>query len=134
MPSQLLFKACGDFSCMYLLLRGISSPPPRALLCAAALAKVMKLPRDRENTNQHPSTPPRVAMEDLNSAWSLCGTARKVTSLCHLLGYSSMESGVSGVREEEAGAEMLQKQEQSARKTTGVGHGLIEIGRTRQEK
>lgn len=68
------------------------------------------------------------------SVWSLRGTARKVTSLCHLPGYSSMASGISGVREEEAGAEMLQKQEQSTSKTTGVGHRLIEIRRTRQEK
>lgn len=118
---------------MYLLLRGISPPPSRALLCAAVLAKVMKLHRNWDKANQ---PPPRVTTGYMTSVWSLCGTARKVTYLCQLLGHSSIESSISGVHEEEAGAGavVLRKQQQSTSKTTGVGHILVEVGRTGQEK
>ena len=73
-------------------------------------------------------------MGDMVSVWSRYGTARKVTSLCRLLGHSSMESSTGGVDEEEAGAVVLQKQQQSTSKTTGVGLMLVEAGRTGQEK
>lgn len=67
------------------------------------------------------------------SAWSLYGTARTVTSLCQLLGHSSIESSIGGVREEEAGAAVPQEQQQSTSKTTGAGHVVVEVGRTGQE-